>query len=159
MFSWWQTITLWCWLWCKWSQTFSPFYADNSLWPIDTIWWWITWSTLVQVMACCLMASSHYLNQCWLMVNEVLWHSPESNLPGNTQDIYPWYELGNYELWYYSCITMGQWVKQIQRTIMSSQMLINNSYQGGMRQLVPYQEGIIGFACLTGFYLTEQRLF
>ena len=38
------------------------------------------WSTLAQVMACCLMAPSHYLNQCWLLSIEVLWHSPESKL-------------------------------------------------------------------------------
>ena len=36
-------------------------------------------STLAQVMACCLMASSHYQSQCWLAIGEVLWHSPEGN--------------------------------------------------------------------------------
>ena len=36
-------------------------------------------STLTQVMACCQMAPSHYLNQCWLLISEVLWHSPERN--------------------------------------------------------------------------------
>ena len=38
-----------------------------------------TWSTLVQVMACCLMAPSHYLNQCWLIIKGVLWHLSETN--------------------------------------------------------------------------------
>ena len=40
----------------------------NSLWPSDAI--WRQWSrlTLVQVMACCLTAPSHYLNQCWLII-------------------------------------------------------------------------------------------
>ena len=32
-------------------------------------------SILVQVMAWCLMAPSHYLNQCW-QVCEVIWHNP-----------------------------------------------------------------------------------
>ena len=41
-------------------------------------------STLAQVMACCLTAPSHYLNQCWLMISEVFWHSPVSNLTKNT---------------------------------------------------------------------------
>ena len=50
---------------------------DNSLGPSDTIWRWRSWSTLVQVMACCLTAPSHYLNQCWLITREVLWHSSE----------------------------------------------------------------------------------
>ena len=31
-------------------------------------------STLAQVMACCLTATSHYLNQCWL-ISEALWYS------------------------------------------------------------------------------------
>ena len=29
-------------------------------------------------MACCPMAPSHYLNQCWFIIIGVLWHSPES---------------------------------------------------------------------------------
>ena len=31
-------------------------------------------STLTQVLAYCLTAPSHYLNQCWLTINKVLWH-------------------------------------------------------------------------------------
>ena len=34
----------------------------NSLWPNDAKWWHETWSILAQMMACCLMAPSHYLN-------------------------------------------------------------------------------------------------
>ena len=37
-------------------------------WPCDTIWQQRSWSTLVQVMAYCLKAPSHYLNQCWLII-------------------------------------------------------------------------------------------
>ena len=44
-----------------------------------------TGSTLVQVMACCLMAPSHYLNQCWLLIGEDLWHSPKSNYTVSAQ--------------------------------------------------------------------------
>ena len=40
----------------------------NSLGPSDAIWHWRSWSTLVQVMACCLTAPSHYLNRCWLII-------------------------------------------------------------------------------------------
>ena len=39
-------------------------YSFNSLWPSDDIWQQGSRSTLVQAMACCLMAPSHYLNQC-----------------------------------------------------------------------------------------------
>ena len=38
----------------------------NSLAPSDAIWQHGSWSTMVQVMACCLMASSHNLDHCWL---------------------------------------------------------------------------------------------
>ena len=34
-------------------------------------------STLAQVMACCLMAPGHYLNQCWFIISKVQWHSCE----------------------------------------------------------------------------------
>ena len=52
-------------------------------------------STLAVVMACCLMAPSHYLNQFWLINNEVM-HSPEGNWRGNAQNAYPWFEFKNY---------------------------------------------------------------
>ena len=39
-----------------------------SLGPSDAIWRWRFWSMLVQVMACCLTAPSHYLTQCWSSV-------------------------------------------------------------------------------------------
>ena len=42
----------------------------NLLWPRDTIWWHRSGSTLAQVMACCLTATNHYLNQCWLLICE-----------------------------------------------------------------------------------------
>ena len=35
-----------------------------------------------------LMAPNHYLNQCWLIISEVLWHcEPEGNFRGSAQDI------------------------------------------------------------------------
>ena len=57
----------------------SALYFDmlNSLWPIEAIWWRRSGSTLAQVMACCLTAPSHDLNQCWLIINCVLcFHLP-----------------------------------------------------------------------------------
>ena len=61
----------------------------NSLWPSDAIRCQTSWSTLVQVMACCLTAPSHYLNQCWHVINEVLWHSFQGHVYLNTQDSNP----------------------------------------------------------------------
>ena len=43
----------------------------NSLGPSDAIWRHRSGSTLAQVMACCLTAPSHYLNQCWLIISKV----------------------------------------------------------------------------------------
>ena len=40
-------------------------------------------STLAQVMACCLRTPSHYLNQCWLIIREVLWYPPQGNFTAN----------------------------------------------------------------------------
>ena len=53
----------------------------NSLWPIDAIWQHRTGSTIAQIMAFCLIALNHYLNQYWPPISEVLWHSPESRPP------------------------------------------------------------------------------
>ena len=56
----------------------------NSLWPSDAIWQQWSESTLAQVMACCLMAPSHYLNQCWLIISKVQRHSSEGNFIRDT---------------------------------------------------------------------------
>ena len=50
-----------------WISALVFFYVNESIksvWPSDAIWWHRSGSTLAQVMACCLMAPSHYLNQC-----------------------------------------------------------------------------------------------
>ena len=60
--------------WASWNM-----WAFNSLGPSDAIWHWRSWSTLVQVMACCLTAPSHYLNHCWLIIIMVQWCSCEGN--------------------------------------------------------------------------------
>ena len=52
------------------SQKHHTNYILNSLWPGDAIWRHGTRSALAQVMAWCLTAPSHYLNQCWLISGE-----------------------------------------------------------------------------------------
>ena len=47
---------------------------------------WI-YSTLAQVMACCLMAPIHYPKQCWRIISGSLHHSPDNNFTGSPQDI------------------------------------------------------------------------
>ena len=59
----------------------------NSLWPSDSIWRQRSGTTLAQVMACCLMVPSHYLNQCWLTISMVQWHSYEGSFTRDTSAI------------------------------------------------------------------------
>ena len=59
----------------------------NSLRPSDTKWWHRFGSTLAQVLAWCLTAPSHYLNQCWLIISNVQWHSSEGNFTRGTPAI------------------------------------------------------------------------
>ena len=87
-----ETIPLfWASLISKERNVYSPF---NSLWPSDAI-WHRSRATLAQIIACCLTAPRHYLNQCWLIICKALLHSSEGNFPGNAQNIYPWYQFQN----------------------------------------------------------------
>ena len=47
----------------------------NSLWPSDTIWQHNSGSALAQVMACCPVAPSHYLNEWWLIICKVQYYN------------------------------------------------------------------------------------
>ena len=49
---------------CNWNPTSRKQVYLTS----DDIWRHRSGSTLAQVMACCLMAPSHYLNQCWYQI-------------------------------------------------------------------------------------------
>ena len=42
-------------------------------------------SSWVQVMACCLTATGHYLNHCWHPIIEVLWHSSQGSFTETAQ--------------------------------------------------------------------------
>ena len=62
----------------------------NSLGPSDTIWRQRSGSTLARLMACCLTAPNHYLNQCWLIISKVEWHSSEGKFTRDTSAINHW---------------------------------------------------------------------
>ena len=83
-----------------WPRSLLPYVVTRPQWVISLcssgdIWFHRTWSTLVQVMACCLMAPSHYLNQCWWILNKDLWYWHEGYFTGNAQDIYSLHEFEN----------------------------------------------------------------
>ena len=67
-------------------------YIYNPLWCSDAILWHRTGSTSAQVMDWCLMTPSHDLNQCWLLINEVLYYSQSA------QAIILCYEFENQKL-------------------------------------------------------------
>ena len=59
---------------------------SNLLWPSDAIRRQRSWSTLAQVTTCRMMEPSCHLDQCWLNINGVLWHS-QTNFTRSSQDI------------------------------------------------------------------------
>ena len=61
------------------------FQVFNILWPADAMWRQRCWSALLHVMACCLKGPRHYMKQCWLTINEVLWHSFVGNIDLNIE--------------------------------------------------------------------------
>ena len=75
---------------CEMARILSRPQYVNSLWPSDTIWRHKSESTLAQVMAWCLTAPSHYLNQCWLIISKFQWHSSECNFTRDTSAINHW---------------------------------------------------------------------
>ena len=50
----------------------------------DAVWHHRSSSTLVQVVAWHLMAPSHYLKQCWIIISKAQWHSSEDNFTKDT---------------------------------------------------------------------------
>ena len=88
----------------------------NSLGPSDAIWWHRSKPTLVQVMACCLMAPSHYLNQCRLIINKFQRHSYKKNFTRNSSAINHWSWLQNYLSKISFKSPRGQWVKKTKAT-------------------------------------------
>ena len=62
-----------------------------SLWPSDTLWQHRSHGlSLAQVLACCLTAPGHYLNQCWLIISKVQWHSSKCNFTRDTSAMGHW---------------------------------------------------------------------
>ena len=78
--------------------------------PSDTMCWHISKSTFAQMKAWCLTASSHYLNQCWLIISGVLWLAAESNFTGSAQEFNLWYELEYYAFKIIAISPKAQWV-------------------------------------------------
>ena len=92
-----------------------------SLGPNEFIQWLLqkwsdTGSTLAQVMACCLMAPSHYLNQCWLIISKVLLLSCEGNFTRDASIINHYNLFENYMSKISFKFPRGQWVNSLKST-------------------------------------------
>ena len=86
-------------------------FSCNALWPSDAIWQHRSWSTLAQIVAWCLTAPSQYLNKCWLLINEVLGHSPESSFAVSAEATIHYNEFENYTFKNTAASPRVQWVK------------------------------------------------
>ena len=87
----------------------------SSLWSSDAIWRHRTWSTLTQVMACCLTAPSHYLNQSWLIISKAQSHSSGNHITKDT----PYQSLKSVWKWRAKISFKshrGQWVSDTETT-------------------------------------------
>ena len=69
---WWCVMVILMWWWCDFDvrlmwcgMWFNSQELSKLFWPCDAIHCHGFWSSLVQVMACCLTAPSHYLSQYW----------------------------------------------------------------------------------------------
>ena len=82
----------------------------NSLGPSDAIWRQRSGSTLAEVMACCLTAPSHYLNQCWFIISTVEWHSSKAKFTRDKLAINHWNYLENQVPKISFKFPRGQWV-------------------------------------------------
>ena len=70
-------------IWVTWPQWV------NALWPGGSIWQYSIESALVQAMACCFTATSHYVNHFWKTIRGVLWHSSGSNKSAKIGQVIP----------------------------------------------------------------------
>ena len=85
----------------------GPYQTCSGL-ITDVIWRQGSWSTLVQVADCCLVAPNHYMNQCWLTINTILWHWFQCNVYWNTQDSKPYAScVCDVHIWNHSHISQG----------------------------------------------------
>ena len=78
------------------------------------IWRHKSGSAFTEVMSCCLTASSHYLNQCWLIIiNWILWQWYKNTFTGSTPDINSWNTYERYRC-AITCTSLstahGEWV-------------------------------------------------
>ena len=66
-------------------------------------------SKLVQLMACCLTAPSHYLNPCWLIINRVLYHLTK----GRTENAHESNHYKEFEIFMFNIKATSPWHNEL----------------------------------------------
>ena len=62
---------------CYFGMEFGTFQSNQISYSLTHCGLVTPYGDMAQVMACCLRAPSHYLNQCWLIIGEAPWHSSQ----------------------------------------------------------------------------------
>ena len=115
---------------------------------INSLWRHKTWSTLAQVMACCLTAPSHYLNQCWLIITKVQSHSSGNHFTKDTSAINHWNQFENYLTKFSFKSPRGQWVK----------IFFHHIFQTNHNCHVKNYRKISNISCIKSSNLNDSRL-
>ena len=89
-------------------------------------------------MACC-------LNQCWLIISEVLWHSPENNFTAIVQSIILYNKFENYTFKIIVTFPRGQWVEYL-AVFGKGELQIDGSVQDCAVTLMHYQTSYCSLA-------------
>ena len=98
-------------IWHKKNWQFDCNLLVDDLGPSDAM--WRSGSSLSQVMACCLTAPNHYLNQCWLIISKIEWHSYEGKFIRDTSAINHWNYPENQLPKISFKFLRGQWVNSV----------------------------------------------
>ena len=91
-------------------------------------------------MACCLMAASHYLNQCWLTIKETFWHFFQSKFGLNTVLKISKSQIV-FEIYIFKVTATSlrrQWVKFI--LMLMKNKNLQNQYSVNNNWLMPWQD-------------------
>ena len=124
---------------------------------------------LAQVMACCLKAPSHYLNQCWLSISKVLCHSSEDPIKRNSEGTNQERKLGNWilklhpyiaganelvEMHHHVCLSLSD-------SIYIANILIDTQYHGATNHVMSYtvyNDSIVGWN-YTKWHMAEMNIY
>ena len=98
-------------------------------------------------MACCLTAPSHYLNQCWLIIDEVPWHSSQGIILRWCEDTNQLNKIENCSFKMASRSPRGQWVKYAHGFAVVCFAVVMLWVRGGYTwSIYPYSPGLFKIA-------------